>query len=457
MRIGRILISLAFLGNVCSLWSSNIVYPWRSTTAIVKSGETFEVWFNADNGQSVKSVELQGPYNEVPVKIRSQSGNWVYDVISGNSFNTKISVKVPASTPADRYDIVLKTSEGNIVSTGGVKVIKKYQQVFYILHFSDLHAFQRGSETVLQRLSTIADIANIIHPELVFNTGDNLYRPTDERMNQLFGGDNKLNTKGISSFNAATFTVVGNHDYDFDKSENKGFYKEKAEWWNKWWGLQNYNFKYGKGRFMAINNGWEGFKPAYQYKEIAKWFKKADKGNLRIGLAHIRNKEMELFDSLAKPGLILVGHNHYIANQNPSLLNDKPIQYIVNSVRDNMEFNLFKVDLKKGIYTPVGSKTAQIVYVENPDDSKSPELYKPKLTIAFLNPNNGSSISNTATIVNKLPFAIEDAHIRFIMPKGKKYTVSPGKIEQQFDGTNFHVVDAIVDLEANSSTSVEIK
>lgn len=457
MKNVKKLILIPFLGVACFLWSANIVYPWRATTAIVKAGETFEVWLNGDAGQKVYSVDLQGPYNEVSTNIRIHSGTRVYDEISGNSYNTTITVKVPASAPADRYDIVLKTSHGNVVSTGGVKVIKKFQPVFYVLHFSDVHAFQRGSETVLQRLSTIVNIANIIHPELVFNTGDNLYRPSVERMNQFFEGDNKLNIKGLNGFNAAAFTVVGNHDYDFDQLQNKGFYKEKAEWWNKWWGLQNYNFKYGSGRFMAFNNGWEGFKPEYQYKEIAKWLEKEGAGNLRVGLAHIRNKEMDLFDSVSNPGLILVGHNHYIANQNPSLLNDKPIQYIVNSVRDNMEFNLYKVDLKKGTYTPVGSKTAQVVYVENPEDSKSPALYRPKLILTFKNPNDGTGITNTATIINKFNFSIENAHVRFIMQKSKKYSVSKAKIEQQFDGTNVRVVDVMIDVKPQSQTEISIK
>ena len=166
---------------------------------------------------------------------------------------------------------------------------------------------------------------------------------------------------------------------------------------------------------------------------------------------------MDLFDSVSNPGLILVGHNHYIANQNPSLLNDKPIQYIVNSVRDNMEFNLYKVDLKKGTYTPVGSKTAQVVYVENPEDSKSPALYRPKLILTFKNPNDGTGITNTATIINKFNFSIENAHVRFIMQKSKKYSVSKAKIEQQFDGTNVRVVDVMIDVKPQSQTEISIK
>ena len=437
-------------------WCANIVYPWRATTAIVKSGDSFEVWLNADQGQTINSVQLIGPYSTVDASFKIKKGSWVYDVTSENTYNINITVKVPANCPADRYDIVLNTSSGFVSSPSGVKVIKNYKSSFYILHFSDAHAFQKGSETVLNRISTIVDIANIINPELVFNTGDNLYRPTEDRMNQLFTGNAKQSTKGLNSLSAATFTVAGNHDFDFDKLDEKGFYKEKSDWWNSWWGLQTYNFKYNKARFMVINNGWDGFKPTQQIAATEAWLKKEGKGNFRLGAAHIRNKEMPAFDSIAHLDFALFGHNHHIASQNPSLLNNKPIQYIVNSIRDNMEFNLYQVDGKTGTCVPVGSKTGQVVYIENPTDQKTPALYKPKLSLSYLNVNDGSSVSNTAIFVNKLDFAIEGAKVRFVMPKAKKYLVSNGKIEQEFDGKNVHVVDVSVDLQAGSTLEVSI-
>jgi predicted phosphodiesterase len=457
MRKNRLL-SIFFLLLCFSTlaFSGNIIYPWRATTAIVKSGDSFEVWLNADQGQTVSSVQLVGPYNKVAASFKIKKGTWVYDVISENTYNTNIKVNVPANCPADRYDIVLKTSSGDVISPAGVKVIKNYTSSYYILHFSDAHAFQRGSETVLNRISTIVDMANIINPELVFNTGDNLYRPTEDRMNQLFTGNLKQNTKGLNDLNAATFTVAGNHDFDFDKLDEKGFYKEKSDWWNTWWGLQTYNFTFGNGRFMVINNGWDGFKPAQQIAATEAWLQKKGKGNFRLSAAHIRNKEMPAFDSIAHLDFALFGHNHHIASQNPSLLNNKPIQYIVNSIRDNMEFNLYKVDGKTGICVPVGSKTGQVVYVENPEDQKTPVLYKPKLSLSYLNANDGSSISNTAIFVNKLDFAIEGAKARFVMPLGKNYTISKGKIEQEFNGTNVHVVDVLVDLQAGSALEVTI-
>ncbi len=437
-------------------WSQNIVYPWRATAAIAKCGETFEIWFNASNGQTINAIQLQGPYNKVETTFSIQSGSWIYDVTSLNTYNTKIKVNIPKNTPADRYDIIINTTTGPETSLAAVKVIKDFKEEYYILHFSDIHAFQEKYPTTLNRLSTIIDIANIINPEIAFNTGDDLYRPNDDRMNQLFIGNKTNNTKGLNDLKAATFTVVGNHDTDFDNVPENGFYPEKSKWWNKWWGLQAYNFSYAKNRFLVINDAWIGFDPTQQITEATNWLKKESAGNLRVGAAHIKDDELLLLEKDVDFGLVLVGHNHYIANQNPRLFNNKKIQYIVNSVRDNMEFNLYQVNTKKGTYTPINGSTAQVSYVENPTDQNSPSLYKPKLTLTYANANQGANKTNTATIVNNFNFPIQEARVRFVMPLGSKYTVTKGKIEQSFNGTSVQIVDVNINLEPNSTTVLEI-
>ncbi len=63
IRHTAVLLSLVFFSTIG--WCGEIIYPWRSTTAIVLIGSTFEVWFNADAEQTVNSVTLRGPYNTV--------------------------------------------------------------------------------------------------------------------------------------------------------------------------------------------------------------------------------------------------------------------------------------------------------------------------------------------------------------------------------------------------------
>jgi hypothetical protein len=121
-----------------------------------------------------------------------------------------------------------------------------------------------------------------------------------------------------------------------------------------------------------------------------------------------------------------------------------------------LEFNLFQLDARAGTYAPVSGPTAQVVYVENPEDAKAPDLYRPKLTLSFAHANDGSSATNAATIVNKFDFPLEGAQVRFVMPLGGAYSVSRGQVEQSFNGTLVHVVDILVDLESNSTNLVTI-
>ena len=61
------LFAAALLCGVGAVRAGKIVYPWNATTAVAKSGETFEVWFIADEGQEVRSAVLRGPHNTVVI------------------------------------------------------------------------------------------------------------------------------------------------------------------------------------------------------------------------------------------------------------------------------------------------------------------------------------------------------------------------------------------------------
>ncbi len=449
-------ILLFLISFTSTISSASIIYPWRSTTAIVKSAETFEVWFKADNGQSINSVELQGKYNNVSTTKSVLAGNWIYDKYSNNTFDTKITVTVPAGTPADRYDLVLKTTTGDVISTGAVKVIKTYKSDYYVVHMSDAHRAQGGYDEnlILQKISTVLDIANIIDPEILFETGDNQYnvRNHPEREESYFHGIPSLGIKGMNDAFAATFMTPGNHDTpgngvgtDTDPLTNSLFY-------NQYYGLQSYNFTYGDGRYMVMNNAWLGFNPTQQITDAAAWLTTVGTGNLRIGAFH-GPSGARVDDLTARANMTagIAGHVHH-SSDNPWVNN----VYAADDMREAFAFNLYKINAVTGTWTPVGGPTAAVQALQNPSDLLTPALYKPNLTLTYLNANNGTLPANTATIVNKFGFPISNARVRFVMPKGVSYTVSIGNTEQEFDGTNFHIVDISVNLEANSTTTVLI-
>jgi len=466
-------IGLVFmLGLSSTAWCGKIVRPWRATTEIVKAGESFEAWYNADTGQTVNSVELQGPYSTVvPTMATPVTGSWVYDHESGNTYNRKITITVPLGSPADRYDLVLKTSSGNEISVAAVKVIKEYKSNYYIVHMSDAHRWQKESmypvETTLRKVSAVIDVANIIGAEMLFETGDHHYpntlKPdsTAERTAIMFAGIPGSGINGLHDASAASFIVPGNHDTNKHDYTQEPSLAVALNWYNQQYGLAYYNFKYGNGRFMGVNSGM-GPVPAAQTSAAAAWLRSVGQGNFRMGAAHAGVSAVASFEQQTGLNLILVGHNHFIANSNPHAVNGKLIQYVANSLRDlgtgNFECNIFRVNNNTGLYEVLGSTQSRVHLIENhtKENINNPSSWVPMLQLSYGQTNNGTSTENKAVIINKYDFPLPEARVRFVMPLGAEYAVSPGTIQQAFDGDAVHIVDVSVDLEANSTTAISI-
>jgi predicted phosphodiesterase len=464
--------------------AGKIVHPGNATTAIVKTGESFDVWFNSKPGQTVNSVVLKGPYNRVHIPSESFAtleGDWQYDPVSGNRYNRRITVTLPQGIPEDRYDLVLNTSSGEVISRGSVKVIREYKTNFKIFLISDSHLAQRGTEVLVPNKHTaFVEMANIINPDIVVNGGDVVYYHSDpsilqERMDLFYHGNEAEGLKGMHDFNAATFVVAGNHDFQeggADGLPKEGYYDQKSDYWNRYHGLQNHFFRYGNSRFLIFNNGWLGYDWQWQYDRAVDWLNdEGSNGNLNVAIAHIsRTEYMDSFARENNIGLYLLGHNHHLGDRNPYMLDEKLVMYYIRSVREYMEFMLFQVDDNNGTYEPVGYtntnpdtdgfglSTANNMVLTNDEERVNPDMsvWIYNLTLDYEQENNGSSSSNTATLVNKFDYAIPDARVRFIMPKGTAYSVSKGSVYQAFDGDEYHVVDVDIHLNATSTTEVEI-
>ncbi len=474
--------------DVCSLTaqavgaSGKIVYPWNAVTSIVKAGDRFEVWFDAAPGQTVHAVELHGPYHTVSIpSIAAATGSWQYDPVSHNTYNTRVTATVPAGTPADRYDLMLKTSSGQAISRSAVKVIDEYKKRYKIFHISDSHMGQRViPEGLIEAKHTaFVEMANIINPEMVFVTGDNItwnhHEPAfQKRVDLFYQGDESAGWKGMHDFHAACFVTGGNHDYEEQKGGQPAncCYDSKADFWNRYHGLQYHGFKYGRTRCMVINNGWVGYDFSYQLTDLTDWLKgDGAGGNLKLAAYHVSSSGlMGAFADSADLGLAMIGHNHHLGNRNPYRLGSRLIQYYALSTREYCEFNLFQVDDEAGSYEALGyvntdpatdgygRATGICRVLANNDEKNNPDtsVWIYNLTLNFAHDNDGTASINTATLVNRFDFPIPDARVRFVMPKGAVYGVSAGAVEQQFDGDWFRIVDVSIDLNANSSTTVNI-
>jgi len=453
-EVGEMVRSAGFRGK--------IMYPWNATTAIVKAGDSFTVWFDAHTSQNIPNVVLRGPYHSVSIpKVTDQTGSWTYDKVSGNTYNTRITVPVPAGTPEERYDLVLNTSAGEVISQSSVKVVKKYKTDYTIFHISDTHMAQganiNGHPQILFKISGFVDIANIIGPEMVFITGDlindsaNRFPDPQERADFFYKGHEPAGVKGVGAFNAATFSAAGNHDFLQNSQPYSGQYDVKSKFWNKYHGLQSHHFKYGNTRCMIVNDGWVDFDWGYQLEDHASWLGDVGLGNLRVAAYH--KSEMGTMGEWANKidlGLALIGHNHHLAHANPYELGGKKIQYYADSVREHFHFNLFRVD-GNGNYTVVNNEVA----IDNWEEGFSSATFERRLTLEYAEANDGTSMANTATVTNKFDFGFPRARVRFVMPKGA-YEVSKGVVEQVIETDVVSVIDVRVELESNSTTLIDI-
>jgi hypothetical protein len=453
-----------FIFTSSSSWGGNIVYPWRSTTAIVKSGETFEVWFNASTGQTVNSIELKSAYTVVSASMSMENGNWTYDVLSGYTYNTRITVTVPSDAPADRYDLVLNTSSGNEISYGGVRVVKEYMDNYYLMHISDGHIYQSGYDPIvlLARKSAMIDMANIMDVQIIMETGDNMYnvRNNPHRLVEYFQGIASQKIKGVADASAAYFLLPGNHDAPISNNYANATKEENSKFFNDHWGMQAASFKYGNGRFMMTNNSWNRNEHVYQAHDAVNWLKDTGAGgNFFVSAAHSRTGLHDIIDNYKPLSLVLAGHNHYISGDNPHefATGSRKIGYIAASIRDHFRFNLFRVNNNTGEYEVVPHNTA-VAHALSKGDINDRSTWELNLTLSYVRNNNGSHTDNAATVVNKFNFPISGARARFVMPKGKEYEIKSGNgtIEQQFDGTDFRIIDVKFDVPASSTRSVFI-
>jgi hypothetical protein len=456
----------SFKTQAVSSAAGKIVYPWRSTTAIVKSGQTFEVWFIADSGQNVNSVELKSQYKTVSTTKSIVTGNWVYDQMSGNQYNTHITVTVPSNTPADRYDLVLKTSSGDVISYGGVKVVTDYKDDYYLMHISDGHLYQGGYDTdvLFARKTEMVKIANIMDVQIIIETGDNSYnvRNNPDRLVRYFLGDSSGN-KGMAQASAATFLIPGDHCAPYGNDWAQGTEQQNADFFNNHWGRQHYCFIYGNGRFMPFNNAWDVSTSSaknhqYQINEALAWLDGAGSGgNFWLTAGHCYDKMHKSIHDHRTLKLVLAGDKHHVGTSNPYpfAAGSPSVAYIARSIRDHFEICLFRINNTNGTFTtPAGTTSlANVLYSGNQD---APSTWVPNLELTYSQSNNGAAFTNSAQIVNRYGFPIYGAKVRFVMPKGAVYVISNGTIEQQFDGHQYHVVDVRIDVDANSTAVVEI-
>jgi predicted MPP superfamily phosphohydrolase len=469
----------------------SIVYPFRASPAVVKTGTQFPILYNNKAEHRIDSVVLNGPFSRIRLNVDSISkGRFEYDSYTKLYTNNKIWVTVPADRPEDMYDLIIYSAGEVNISRRSVKLVKEFSAKHSFIHISDTHVSRNwvgpaedGFAEELQLLDKFITVANIISPDLVIVTGDLIHDYTRFNKNARgWGGDTiegytKLPTieekyrnyfegakgyRGVQYINAPVFSIPGNHDFYGMKEDD---HPAKAAQWNTLCGIRVSGLAYAESRFMFIDDylgdpvvDIPDKKPmsGLQGKALYSFLEKNGPGKLRIMAQHRHNRADTAFINQQKVGLIVNGHIH---TPHADTLGTTPTIRIRPGVvarsGENHRweqilglFRIIRIDGEKFEYSQ------PLRFCANPTDTY--EKIKLNLTLQFRQVNNGENTSNEAVIENKIPANLPGCRIRFVMKKGQ-YTVTGGKIRQTFSSGAFTIVDVDTDVNASTDKKVFIK
>ncbi|WP_431291570.1 metallophosphoesterase family protein [Pedobacter sp. P26] len=470
--------------------AGGIVYPFRASPAIVKTGTQFHILYNNKAQHQIDSIVLKGPYSRVLLKIDSISkGRFEYDTYTTMYTNNKIWVTVPQGRPQDMYDLMVYAAGEVEISRRSVKLVKQFSPKHSFIHITDTHisrnwvgSADNGFAEELQLMDRFITVANIISPDLVIVTGDLIHDYT--RFNKDargWGGDTikgytKLPTieekyrnyfegaqgyRGVQYINAPVFSVPGNHDF---YGMNEDDHPAKAAQWNALCGIRVSGLAYAGTRFMFIDDylgdqekDIPNKKPmsGLQGKILRNFLALNGPGQLRIMAQHRHDRADTGFLNEQKIGLIVNGHIHTphvdTLGKTPTI-RIRPGVVCRSGENHRWEqilgfFRIIRIDGEKFTYTD------PLRFCSNPTDAYN--KIKLNLTLTFKSNNAGLATSNVAVIGNKLPVELPGCRVRFVMKKGA-YLVSGGRVFQQFNNGKLTIVDVDADVNAGTVKKVSI-
>jgi len=482
---------LVFIGIciVSQAYAGNIIYPWRAASAIVKNGNCFEILYNNINSTIIDSVILEGPFNRVILRIDSvDTGRFEYDSYTHQSASNRIWAHVPESSPEDMYDLIVKSGGETHVSLHSVKVVSEFNTRHKFIHITDLHISRQwigqadnGYAKELELFDNFIKVANIINPDFVIITGDNIHDYTrfnadstgwggdvvrgadmlplvEEKWKNFYEGANGFS--GIHGFNAPAFSVPGNHDFYGLAEDN---HQAKAAQWNYLCGKRVYGFSYAGTRVIVADDYLgdpvrdipeELPMSGLQGKVLESFLEENGEGQIRIMAQHRHNRIDTAFCDKHQIAILLNGHSHkphYEYVGATPTLSIRPGTVSKSGCRDPENelgyFRVFNIDGDSFEFSPA------LRFCKDP--SVPYQDLELALSLGYEDANDGTSVNNKATIDNKFPIDLPGCKIRFTMKKGN-YAVSDGIISQVIETEKFSIVDVRLDVGAEREKTVEI-
>jgi predicted MPP superfamily phosphohydrolase len=425
---------------------ASILRPIRSIPALVRPGETFTIDVMGPEGMSAFDGYLHSPHNMIHLDLdpsyESACSTW------------HIEATVPEDAPMELYDLVLDgTPRFAELSRRAVKVIQEFKDEFYFIQVTDTHVPEHyGSESSVEEFERVIEEVNILSPEFVVITGDQVNRGDAEDQYIWF-------LDLLDRFEDPTYVVSGNHDL----SEWCGDGSSRRNWWkymgwkhlnpnhhlNQGYYTQDYTFDYGDCHFVGMesySSSWSSpFYATYGTRSFIStqldWLdadlaSNMDKA-LRVLFFHydFRGQLYNRYDDY-EVELVLYGHVH--ANITDTIGTTPTIYLCTNATCDD-----------RGYY--------RILHVEDGDIVEHPVLQYSSIEMGYSPVNDGSTNEVVATITNDHGRGFEDIELEFlVLNNGSPYYVTSGEILQVIDAGPYLVYYVSVDVDAHSLRSFRI-
>jgi len=481
-----ILIICTILFVTADSFAGKIIVPWRAKKEIVRQGTEFAIWLQKGATETVESVSLVGPYNIVPLSVKqNKNGSWYFDEYTKATYNCSLSVEVPAGTPVELYDLVVKTSSGTCTSRSAVKVVNEFLSRYYICHFTDPHVSVSWADTgniTAPIMQALGEIISVIDPELAICTGDNIIgfsrttkipKTYSDRWDAFWEGTAPGRLGGMHNTRVPVFSTTGNNDYDKYRVNPDAQKMYKLTDWDSICGMRVFGFSYDQTRFLAFDDylgelddhanftgSCKDF-PAAQTNVLEKYLSAAGAGQLRIVLQHAPERVIPAFCNTHTVKLALCGHTHV---DNLTTIGTTP-----TSVYETA-YVCFAEYWSPGYTPPNSAKTKlRIIEINNNAIVSNQSVYVMDyihvmkgqsdgkfLTVTYTNPNQGKDTLITATLKNSSTYSFTGCKIRFVMRKGR-YVIDNGKLLQSFDNDTVSIYDVKIPVGASGSASVTIR
>lgn len=436
-------------------YSLNVIQrPNSMIPAIQERGGTFTIKAKTDQVYNARLV-ISSPFTKsYDLTVESQS----YDAGEGVWVAT---VRIPADTPMELYD--LEVNNGTDKNDNAVKVIFSFPTRFYFIHTSDMHFGYSGAEAAFK---AIMNDINIINPEFLIETGDNLacggnfpvsYCLEDQRYSHVF-------SVWESTVRVPTYIVAGNHDMDhvtccatcfLPSLCSKPGYQET---WRQHVGALYYTFDFGQYHFANIDmSGYATCCPGYRLDDTQAAWLRSDlssmPGTLRFVAGHqceaeggghscdTENSELEDICQDYSVSMYLHGHVH-----DDNVRNVGSTKYIRTKAAMDRHYRLIRIN---------GSSIESYTYAGSPGGSIPGGN---RVRVAYLPANDGTAHDVTAFIANDLAERFENSLLKFDMPSSPRgYDVDNGAELQTVRLGDRSIVYVRADARENSVTTVRVR